>query len=299
MLPLDMARASAAIAILCAPIVMMAHASAAPSSAIVDPEAGSIENGAYVNPYFGLSFPLPPNWSPGLPGPKPSESGYYVLASFDAKGGTAGTVLIAAQDEFFAVKPFDDAMAMVRDLRRSVSEIDGITIDQEPSAKHLANRSFAQLEFSGAGLHHVVLATAMRCHILSFTMTTPDAAMRDAFLHVMEGVDLAPEGSASSDAAPRCVRDYARDENVRRKIEPAPAGPVFTSVPVRLVLAPNGLVMHIHVIHGSAEQRHSLEAALSQWEFRPYEVDGHEVAVETGRVFRFSPENGAVDRRHP
>src|SRR5579883_708963 len=156
MLPLQVVRASAAIVVLCAQIATLAQASATPSSAMVDPESGSIDKGAYVNPYFGLSFPLPPNWTAGLPGPKPSEAGYYVLASFDATGGSAGTVLIAAQDEFFAIRPFDDAMAMVRDLRRSVSEIDGTAIDREPSEARLGGHGFAHLEFSGAGLHHVV-----------------------------------------------------------------------------------------------------------------------------------------------
>ena len=51
-----------------------------------DPESGSVAGGTYTNPYFGLSYRLPVGWTEGLKGPPPSNSGYYVLASFDGEG---------------------------------------------------------------------------------------------------------------------------------------------------------------------------------------------------------------------
>jgi len=52
-----------------------------------------------------------------------------------------------------------------------------------------------------------------------------------------------------------CVKDYATPEHLLSRIEPAPAGPRFTSVPVRIIIGVDGRVTHIHVVRGSAEQR--------------------------------------------
>ena len=44
-----------------------------------DPEQGAVIDGAYVNAYFGLRYPLPPGWKAGPQPPRPSAGGYYVL----------------------------------------------------------------------------------------------------------------------------------------------------------------------------------------------------------------------------
>jgi len=110
-----------------APLASVRAADQTSFAETADPEQGAVEAGVYVNRYFGLSFPLPPGWGEGLAGPRPSESGYYVLGTFvPADSKTAGTVLIAAQDMFFAVKPADSALAAVEDTRRVVAATEGM-----------------------------------------------------------------------------------------------------------------------------------------------------------------------------
>src|SRR5262249_50728702 len=97
------------------------------------PEDGKVLSAAYVNEYFDLSFPLPEGWTEGDAGPDPSDAGYYVLGSLIPKSELNATILIAAQDLFFADKPSGDMAEMMRDFRQAMSEVDGMTIDREPT----------------------------------------------------------------------------------------------------------------------------------------------------------------------
>ena len=86
---------------------------------------------------------------------------------------------------------------------------------------------------------------------------------------------------------PVCVKNYATPEHLLSRIDPTPAGPKFTSVPVRIIIGTDGRVRHIHVIRGSAEQKEKIAAALTEWQFKPLVLEGRPVEVETGLAFRF------------
>ena len=75
-------------------------------------------NGVYANTYFDLSYPLPAGWTQDLTGPAPSTDGYYVLASLGPGRRAHGTILIAAQDLFFAAATLDDAAEAAREFAR-------------------------------------------------------------------------------------------------------------------------------------------------------------------------------------
>ena len=87
-----------------------AHSGAvAPSK---DPEDGGVAEGRYRNEYFEIDYPLPADWSEDRAGPPPSYSGYYVLTALKG-AGRAGTMLIAAQDQFFAAGPINRSAGLV------------------------------------------------------------------------------------------------------------------------------------------------------------------------------------------
>ena len=88
------------------------------------PEDGLVANEVYANEYFDLVYPLPSGWTQGTAGPAPSAAGYYVLATLVPAGEFTGTILIAAQDLFFAGAPRDDAMATARDLAAVIHDIE-------------------------------------------------------------------------------------------------------------------------------------------------------------------------------
>jgi len=252
---------------------------------LANPEDGKVAEGQYKSEYFNIAYPLPSDWSEDQAGPPPSYSGYYVLTAL--KGGRqAGAMLIEAQDRFFAREFLSRPAEMVVRLRNAISETDGIAVNREPEEMTISGRRFARLDFSGIGLYRTVLVTESRCHFVSFNLTTVDPNARARLVESLKHLSLG-EPADNSGSTPVCVKDYATPEHLVSRIDPTPAGPKFTSVPVRIIVGTDGLVRHIHVIRGSVEQKQNIAAALTDWRFRPFTVDGRPVEIETGLTFRF------------
>jgi periplasmic protein TonB len=77
-------------------------------------------------------------------------------------------------------------------------------------------------------------------------------------------------------------------DNVVTRVAPVAVGARFVSIPVRITVDAAGAVKNIHVISASAAQRRNIEEALQQWKFKPYELNGRAVEIETGLSFRFA-----------
>src|SRR5215471_4193241 len=97
-----------------------------------NPEDVHVADGVFVSDYFDLSYRVPEGWTEGLPGPSPSQSGYYVLGTWLPKLEFEGTVLIVAQDMFFADDTATEVKSVVAEARHVMSSVDGMTIDREP-----------------------------------------------------------------------------------------------------------------------------------------------------------------------
>jgi hypothetical protein len=248
------------------------------------PEDGRVLNGNYVNEYFDLSFPLPEGWTEGDAGPDPSDAGYYVLRSLIPKSELNATILIAAQDLFFTAKPDSDMAEMARDFRQAMSEVDGMTIDREPAEHKVKDRIFHRVDFSGVGLYRATFTTAIRCHAVSFNLT---ANAPELLENVALSIDRLSSYGRMPASGPHCLANYAVPDNLVKRVEPVPAGARFVPIPVRIVVGTSGAVKHIHVIRAGAEQRLSIEEALRQWRFKPYQLNGRAVEIETGLVFQF------------
>jgi hypothetical protein len=253
--------------------------------AMPNPEDGKVANGVYSNDYFGLSYLLPEGWAEGLAGPEPSHSGYYALRTLIPHDELDATILIAAQDMFFADKPLSNAVEAASDFRRAMSEIEGMTIDREPFELRIADHTMERVDFSGVGLYRAMFVTEARCHLVSFNLTTRDPERLANLTLSVNSLSFAHrKGTLSS--APACVKNYAVAENLLRKVEPAIIDSTLVPIPARITIGVDGNVKHIHVIRATADQRKSIEHALAQWQFRPYEAQGRAVEIETGMVFQ-------------
>jgi hypothetical protein len=246
-----------------------------------DPEQGAVVDDAYLNPYFGMRYPLPAGWKPGPQPARPSYGGYYVLSTPAPPEDTKATILIAAQDNFFADKPIGDAKATLADLAHSIQEHDAAA---EISNTTIAGHTFARLNIEASPLSRVVFTTNIRCHAVIFAFTSAD---RDRLAQLAASLGRLSFSAAS--AAPVCVKDYATTQTVRRRVEPIMEGPQFVKVPVRIIIGSDGKVKHIHVIRAAPAQQQSIVDALAQWEFQPYRRNGRAVAGETGLTFEFKP----------
>jgi hypothetical protein len=251
-----------------------------------NPEDGKLVEGRYTNEYFNIAYPLPSGWSEERQGPAPSYSGYYVLIASKGSGGRDGTMLIAAQDQFFATDPPISSAEMVEQFRRQISAIDGMAIDHKPEEMTISGARFTRLDYSGVGLFRAMLVTESRCHFVSLNLTTNDPDVRASLAQSLNDLSLGdPADRARS--MPICVKDYATPEHLLSRVNPTPAGPKYTSVPVRIIIGVDGRVRHIHVIRASAEQKENITAVLSGWQFRPVTMEGRAIEVETGVTFRF------------
>jgi hypothetical protein len=254
-----------------------------------NPEDGKVIGGVFVSDYFNLSYRLSDELTEGLAGPPPSQSGYYVLGTWTPKRDFAGTVLVVAQDMFFAPNPSDDVKNVVAEFRQVMSEVDGMTIDREPAPVSVGGRPGYGIDFSGVGLFRAMFAIEIRCHVVTFNLTSPDPESLARLVRSLDSLESARK-KAMSDPVPECLKDYA-SENIVSRVEPEGLGAKAVSVPVRMIVATDGSVKHVHVIRASAAQRRNIEEAVRQWKFKPYVNQGHPVEVETGVMFNLKPAN--------
>jgi Gram-negative bacterial TonB protein C-terminal len=255
----------------------------------VNPDDGKVIDGVFVSDYFNLSYRLPEGWTEGLAGPDPSPSGYYVLGAWSPQHDFAGTVLVVAQDMFFAPDSSDDVKNVVAEFRQVMSAVDGMTIDREPAPVSVGGHSGYRVDFSGVGLFRSMFAIEIRCHVVTFNLTSRDPELLASLARSLDNLDSVRK-EEMSDPVPECLRDYS-SENIVRRVEPEGVGAKAVSIPVRVIVATDGSVKHVHVIRASAAQRRNIEEAVRQWKFKSYVKQGHPVEVETGVMFNLKPTN--------
>ena len=257
-----------------------------------EPEDGAVKNGVFEDDYFGLRYTLPSGWVEDLKGPEPSASGYYSLAALKPEGELVATMQISAQDNFFAARPVTDATGFLNAMKKGLDA--SLSAPNAVASVKLGGMDFARLDYSGAGLSHIVFAGEIRCHTLIFSITASREAAAKMLVESLEKLSLAQDGTTSSSnetAArrgwPLCIPESAYSYHIAHKVDPLMTGPRYGSVPVRLIIGANGKLEHVHAIAGFSEQVKSVTDALAKWDFRPYIANGQAVEVETGLLFQF------------
>jgi hypothetical protein len=259
------------------------------------PGDGAVANGTYTNRYFDLSYPLPSGWTQGIAGPGPSQSGYYVLATFVPKEEFSGTILIAAQDVFFAATALGSAAETAREFSHAIAQVEGMTLDGQLAEVGIAGHAFSRVDFSGVGLYRSTFFAGIRCHVVSFNLTARSRELLATLALSLDKMEDSHDRSAGRHD-PECIEKQAETENLLTKVDPAMHGPSFTPIPVRIIIGADGAVKNVHVISANAEQRDSIDNALSQWKFKPRAIDGRPADIETGLLIEFTS-GGTVNYR--
>jgi hypothetical protein len=161
-------------------------------------------------------------------------------------------------------------------------------IDRQPSRERAGGKAMYRVDFSGVGLFRSMLVTDVRCHYIRIAVTAPSPETLASLVHNFHNLSFDSKASDSS-VVPACVKGYATAETTLRQIMPAVGGGPYAPIPVRLIIATDGGVKWVHVIHASPEQRRSIEDAVRQWKFRPYVEGGLAKEVETDLLFRVTP----------
>jgi hypothetical protein len=274
-------------------VILVALVAVKAVAAEANPEDGKVTGSTYSNPYFKLTYPLPAGYGEGLDPPPPSIHGYYVLNTPVHLDGPGPSILISAEDMFFALKPMNNAMVMETELQQNSANLPEFKADTPPTEVTIGGRSFARLKIGGDILSRVMLATDIRCHIVSITVASTDPKVLDDIAAGFEKITVPAEASATTsgssetpDAFPVCIRNYATPETIVHKVNPPITSPKFLKIPVRIIIGKDGHVKHVHVIRAFDEdQQRFIEESLIKWQFKPYLVKGEPVEVETGLVF--------------
>lgn len=257
------------------------------------PEDGKVANAIFSDPYFGITYAFPPDWTEKYKGPPPSDRGRYVLAQLSLsgtfKGSIRGNILITAQDLFFAAAPADNAMELIDSMRDNLHA--DYKVESPPTAIKIGGHPFIYFAYWSpvAQLHWYVLATEIRCHAVEFVLSSRDTTLPQNLMQDLNKMKLPaetdPAGGAVGKDFPFCVKNYAREENMMARVDPIFTDHKFNRVPVRIIIDKEGKIKHIHFLSAFSDQAKAITDALGQWRFKPYRRDGQPVEVETGILF--------------
>ncbi len=271
-------------------VILVTGASPSASDSVTPvPEDARINGRVFDDPYFQMSFPLPEGWAEKYTSPPPSDSGRYVLAqiaaadSFSAR--SKGSLLITAQDIFFTSLPAMGARETIESAKNHLPE--EYRVEPAPERVWLGDREFSTFAYESpqAQLHWRVLATEIRCHIVEFVVTGRDSGFIETAMRGLNKMKLPAEENPAAGPFPVCVKDFARGDNLLRRVDPVLTGHRFNPVPVRIIIDRKGAIRHIHFLSAFSDQARAISDALAQWRFKPYIADGQPVEVETGILF--------------
>ena len=256
------------------------------------PEGGNVTDNVFRNQYFGMTYPLPTDWTEKYKGPPPSDSGRYVLAQIRPadtfKGPARGSILITAEDLFFTTLPAANALELSNYEKNNLQA--DYKLELQPTQTKIAGRPFTFYAYWSpvAELHWYVLTTQIRCHAVEMVLTSRDTKLLENLVLDMNRMKLPEDANPTNTgggAFPVCVKDYARGENLITRIEPIFSEHKFNPVPVRIVIDKEGKVKHIHFLSAFPDQAKAITDALNQWKFKRYLRGGQPAEVETGIMF--------------
>jgi hypothetical protein len=273
--------------------------SSASDSVTPVPEGGSVANNVFSDPYFGITYSVPQDWTEKYKGPPPSDSGRYVLTQLSPaetfKGPARGTILITAEDMFFTPAPATNSVELINYSKDNLQT--DYKVEMPPTPTKIAGRPFTFFAYWSpvAQLHWYILATDIRCHAVKIVLTSRDTKLLESLMLDLNKMKLPAEvsGAQGGGTMPVCIKDYARDENMVSRVDPIFTEHRFNSVPVRIIIDKDGKVKHIHFLSAFPDQVKAISDVMGQWKFKPYRRDGQLVEVETGILFGSAPRRAA------
>jgi hypothetical protein len=274
-------------------VILVKGAWSSASDSVTPVPGGNVADNIFSDPYFGMTYTLPPDWIEKYKGPPPSDSGRYVLAQIRPaetfKGPARGTILITAQDMFFTPFPAANALDLVSYSKDHLQA--DYKVEMPPTPTKIADRSFTFFAYWSpvAQLHWYVLSTEIRCHAVEIVLTSRDTKLLESLTLDLNKMKLPAEASPTAGmgggVVPVCIKDYAKDENVITRVDPIFTEHRFNPVPIRIIIDREGKVKHIHFLSAFPDQAKVITDALGQWKFKAYRRNGQPVEVETGLMF--------------
>ena len=267
--------------------------SSASDSGTPVPEGGSVADNLFSDPYFGMTYTLPADWTEKYAGPPPSDTGRYVLAQFGRAGTFQGparaSIVLTAQDLFFTRAPAKSTAELISYMKDNLQA--DYKVETPLRQIKIADRAFLSFAYwsPAAQLHWYVFATQVRCHALEIILSSHDTQLLEDLALELNKIKLPaeanPVGGMGGGPVPVCIQDYASDQNVVARVDPIFMEHRYNRVPVRIIIDKHGKVKYIHFLSAFPDQAKAITDALVQWRFKQYVKDGQPLEVETGILF--------------
>src|SRR4029453_10454169 len=112
------------------------------------------------------------------------------------------------QDMFFAPDSSDEVKSVVAEFRQVMSAVDGMTIDREPAPVNGGGHPGYAIDFRGFSLFRAMFAIEIRCHVVTFNLTSRDPESLASLARSLDSLDPARK-EEMYDPVPECLKDYA------------------------------------------------------------------------------------------
>jgi hypothetical protein len=205
------------------------------------------------------------------------------------KGPARGSILITADDFFFATQPVANALELVKYAKDNLQADYKVEMPPTPTKIGIHPFTFFAYWSPIAELHWYMLATEIRCHAVQVVLTSRDTKLLQSLMLDLNKMQLPaeadPTAGTGGDDVPVCIKGYADGDNVITRVDPVFTEHRFNAVPVRIIIDKDGKVKHIHFLSAFPDQAKAITDAFKQWRFKPYLRDRRPMEVETGVMF--------------
>ena len=278
-------------------------------------ENGALANGVYSNECFGLSFPIPAGWevnetiTPSGKARRRSNKD-LVLLFLQQQGKQPGRIILSARDAtgFASARDFvADAVKAQVNIPTEHGELIRETSAIDYGSQHFFRADYKVASPNAVPLYFSYVYTVFRDHLIGETIAASSAAALDEAANSLQAITLRNDQiNLKCVMAPTPV-PVATSDRVRvasgvstglliKKVAPdypelARQSRVQGTVVLRAEIDKNGDIKDLALVSGHAMLAPAAIAAVKQWKYKPYLLNGQPVAIETEIIVNFSLKN--------
>ena len=279
---------------------------------VVKPDTGGISRGIYTNDFFAFSYPLPDGWyaNTELRETAHLPEGSLLLLVADQHTGrlVRNRLLVIADDEsrYLRHHPAPNVRDYVVKMVHAQIDKEGKTLAPDAVAVEMSGKQFFRADYKEpsdiAILYKAFVCTDIKGYFLSWTFVGDSQERLDLLVNSLDHISfrqdqqqspivprapMAPSPPATLKRPLRIrVSQQVSDSLLLRKIQPvypddARKNHIEGLVVMRGLISPSGDIKELTFISGHPSLASAAMEAVKQWQYKPYELGGQRVEVET------------------
>jgi TonB family protein len=285
---------------------------AASQPGIAKPDTGSISHGIYTNDFFGFSYPLPDGWYENIELRETAHlpEGSLLLFVADQHTGRLlrNRLLVIADDEsrYLRYHPAPNVRDYVAKMVHTQIDKEGKRLAQGAVAVEMSGKYFFRADYKEssdiATLYKAFVCMDAKGYFLSWTFVADSQERLDLLVNSLDHISFREDQqqrprTPSASMAPLPPSTLKRPRRVRvselvsqslllKKTQPvypdeARKEHIEGAVVMRGLISPSGDIKELTLISGHPSLASAAMEAVRQWQYKPYELLGQPVEVET------------------